>query len=580
MDAEAPGRVAREILVSFEDEEPKVAVFEDGRLVEVDFDRPQSRRTVGNVYLGRVQNVLPGMQAAFVDIGLERNAFLFVDDARPGGGLDADLDVGDALPKGAPAGIADLVHPGQELLVQVGKEPAGSKGARVTRALTLPGRHLVLMPGLDFVGVSRRIRQSEERERLRAIGRQVRAPGVGLIVRTAAEGAVEAELLADWGLLVATWQEIVRRSRLAKAPALVYRDLDIIQRVVRDQLHGDVRAVVVDQADELEHLKGLLACSTPDLLPVLSLAGRREMLQGLFTARGVDEELERALGRRVSLRSGGYLVVDQTEALTAIDVNTGRYVGDAAEANLEETFLAANLEAVGEIARQIRLRDIGGIIIVDFIDMEPPEHRQRVLAELAAACAADRGRPQVLGITKLGLVEMTRKKRRQNLRELLTKPCAVCEGRGRVPNEEAISRRLRRQIRIALAGSTAEAMLVEVHPSVAAMLIGPGGEALKVIERDSGRTVFIRGAADCQPSDLRICARGSRREVEALALPVREGQVLELQIQSPHASSARDGIGRVDGYVIDVLDGAGHSGRRVRVEIVKAFRTYAKARIV
>lgn len=576
-----PERPPREILISFEDDEPKVAIFEGGVLAEVDFDRPQGRRIVGNVYKGRVQNVLPGMQAAFIDVGLERNAFLFVDDAHPGGGLDASFDLGLDHPPARTGGasISDLVKPGQELLVQIGKEPIGSKGARVTRALTLPGRYLVLMPGVDYVGVSRRIQAETERERLRAIGQRIRQPGVGLIVRTAADGASEADLVADWDLLRATWKQIGERARQARSPALIYRDLDIVQRVVRDQLSGEIEAVVVDRADELDRLSAMLAAFAPAYVSRLRLAKPGEIRQGLFAARGVDEEVERALGRRVALSSGAYLIIDQTEALTAIDVNTGRYVGDPAS-GLEDTFVSANLEAAAEIARQIRLRDVGGIIIVDFIDMEVPEHRRRVLAALEAACAPDHSKPQVLGITQLGLVEMTRKKARQSLRDLLTKPCPNCEGRGRMFSEETISRRARRQIRAALQTSKADAILVEVHPAIAAILIGQGGEGLRTLEQSLGRAVFIRGAADCHLETLRVRALGNRRDVEAQARPVHEGQVLELQVEEPHVTSRGDGIARVEGYVVDIEDGAAHVGQRVRVQITKTFRTYAKAKIV
>jgi len=576
-----PERPPKELLISFEDDEPKVAIFERGLLVEVDFDRPQGRRIVGNVYKGRVQNVLPGMQAAFVDIGLERNAFLFVDDAHPGGGLDAAVDLGEDRPtRVGGATISDLVKPGQDLLVQISKEPIGSKGARVTRGLTLPGRYLVLMPGVDYVGVSRRIAVAGERERLRAIGQRIRQPGVGLIMRTAAEGAAEADLLADWEMLGITWRQIGDRAQEAKTPAVVYRDLDIVHRMARDQLSGEIERIVVDRPDELERLRAILAALAPAYADRAVLATPGEIRQGLFAARGVEEELERALGRRVTLPSGGYLIIDQTEALTAIDVNTGKYVGDAAAASLEDTFLTANLEAAEQIARQIRLRDTGGIIIVDFIDMELPEHRRRVLEALETACAPDHSKPQVLGITQLGLVEMTRKKARQSLRELLTKPCSHCEGQGRLLSEETISRRARRLIRAALQGGRAEAILAEVHPAIAAILIGQGGEGLKALQQQTGRTVFIRGAADCPLPGFRVRALGGRREVEAQAHPVQEGQILDLQIEEPHVSSRADGIARVEGYVVDVQGGAAHVGRRVKVEITKAFRTYAKGRLV
>ena len=571
---------AREILLSFEEDEPKVAIFEDGVLVEVDLDRPQSRRTVGNIYRGRVQNVLPGMQAAFVDIGLERNAFLFVDDAHPSNAWAMEEDAAEERPRRGEVSISDLVHAGQDILVQIVKEPAGTKGARVTRGLSLPGRYLVLVPHMDHVGVSRRITEGQERERLKSVAQSLRGGGMGMIVRTVAQGASEADLEADWRLLVASWEEIGQRARDTKSPALIHRDLDVVHRLVRDQLTVDVTRLVVDRESELARMRNLLQAAAPAFAGRLVLARPAEMRQGLFAARGVEQEVERALGRRIGLPSGGYLIIDQTEALVAIDVNTGRYVGDADSANLAETFLTTNLEAAREIARQLRLRELGGIIVADFIDMDSPEHQQRVLQALETACAPDRARPQILGLTQLGLVEMTRKKARQSLRDLLTKPCPECEGRGRVPSEETISRRIRRQICQHLRTSAAEAVLVEVQPIIAAMLIGQGGQELRALEQATGKTVFIRGTADCRLDEMRIRASGTRLEVEILARPVHEGQELDVEVQEPHVSSKADGIARVDGYVIDIEGGAAKVGELVRVQIVRAYRTYARARLV
>ena len=570
----------REVLVSFEDDEPKVAILEDGALVEVDFDRPQGRRIVGNIYKGRVQNVLPGMQAAFVDVGLDRNAFLFVDDAHPGSAAEVGEDQPEERPRRHEASINDLVHSGQEILVQVAKEPLGTKGARVTRGVSLPGRYLVFTPGSDYVGVSRRITDGAERERLRALGQALRVPGTGLIIRTAALGASAPDLEADWRLLAAAWEEIGARAREMKAPALVHRDLDVVQRLVRDQLNGEVRRIVVDREAGLERMRNLLSMAAPALVPLLSMARQSEIRQGLFSARGVEAEIERAMGRKIGLPSGGYLIIDQTEALVAIDVNTGRYVGDADTGNLADTFLTTNLEAAAEIARQIRLRDVGGIIVADFIDMESAEHQQRVVEALENACAPDHARPQILGLTRLGLVEMTRKKARQSLRDIMTKPCPHCDGRGRVESEETISRRIRRQIRTLLRNSAAEAVLVEVHPGIAAMLIGQGGQELHSLEQQTGRTIFIRGAADCRLEDMRLRAAGRRAEVEAEACPVREGQQLDVDVLEPHVTSRADGIARIEGYVVDVEGGAAHVGEKVRVEIVRTFRTYARARLV
>jgi ribonuclease G len=578
----------KEIVLSFDGAEPRVAIFEDGRLVEVYIERPLSQRIVGNVYKGRVQNVLPGMQAAFVDIGLERNAFLFVDDAYPPAAegsevsevaedlIDAADGAGATRTGQRKASIKDLVREGQEVMVQIAKEPIGTKGARVTRHVTLPGRYLVLMPTVDYVGVSRRIADEAERERLKDIAQRVRGRGLGFIVRTVAEGRSEEEIRQDAEALRRAWTSLRSRSGKAKAPALLYKDLGLVQRIMRDQLTPDVRRILIDSAEEYARLQEYLEGFAPEGKPLVTLytAGG----PGLFAARGVDEEIERALGRRVWLPSGGYLVIDQMEALTAIDVNTGKFTGST---DLADTVFRTNLEACSEIARQIRLRDIGGIIIVDFIDMEVLEHRRRVVAALEEACRPDHSRPVVLGLTQLGLVEMTRKKGRQSLRDLLTRPCPYCDGRGRVLSEESASRRVRAEIRRILAGNpAAEAILVEVHPSVAALLIGAGGANLKELERELGRTIFVRGAEEVHVEKMNVRAVGSRADVEDQARPVHEGEVIELRVEEPHVNNTSDGIARVEGYVIDI-EGAGRRvGERVRVEITRAFRTYARGRMV
>lgn len=566
----------REILVSVREDEPRTAVLEHGQTVEVDMERPGIRRIVGDVYKGRVQNVLRGMQAAFIDIGMDKNAFLHVDDAR----LVPDLEH-EGLPPvraaGESADIVELLRPGQEVIVQVRKEASGGKGPRVSRALSLPGRFLVLMPGLDYVGISRRIEDEGERERLRTIIHGLRDPGFGVIVRTAAAGVDIVDLHGDWRYLQTCWAQVCNRARRAKAPALLHRDLDLVERVLRDKLTDDVLRVAVDSSEEWERVRALTAAMAPLYVDRVELATGAEIRQGLFAARGVDLAVDRALARRVPLPSGGSIIFDQTEALTAIDVNTGRFVGTASP---DETFFATNLEAAAEIARQLRLRDIGGIIIIDFIDMQVPEHRKAVVDALDAACQPDHSRPQILGLTQLGLVEMTRKKARQSLRDLLSRPCPTCEGSGRLLTEETLSRRVKRTIRGVLLEAPAEAILVEVHPSVAAMVIGAGGAALRDLEQQTGRTVFVRGSNECHIEEIRVRAHGTRQEVEAVARPVQEGQQLEVRVEEAHMNSKEDGIARVEGYVLDIEGGAVHVGRRVHVEIMRAFRTYARARLV
>ncbi|MFS8640300.1 MAG: Rne/Rng family ribonuclease [Symbiobacteriaceae bacterium] len=568
--------MGKEILVTVESDEARVAVLEDDRLVEIYLERPSTQRIVGNIYKGRVENVLPGMQAAFVNIGLERNAFLYVDDALPRGVEDED-----GTPAGQRAGdakrpaISDVLKVGQEVIVQIVKEPTGTKGARVTRHLTIPGRLLVLMPGVDYVGVSRRIQDEQERQRLKQLAQSLQPPGAGLIVRTAAAGRGEQELRGDVEYLTRLWADIQHQARRERAPVLLYKDLGLIYRVVRDLFTPEVDRLVIDDPVEYRRVLELLAAFASPLRDRVELYRDPEI--GLFEKYGINEEIERALKRRVWLKSGGYIVIDQTEALTVIDVNTGKFVGSK---NLADTVFRTNLEAAAEIARQLRLRDIGGIIVIDFIDMDEPGHRQRVVQELERHLARDHTRATVLGITALGLVEMTRKKGRRSLLEQLTRECPYCEGRGRVLSEETAARRVRREIKRILRNSTSEAILVEVHPSVAALLIGAGGANLRELERETGRSVFIRGRDDLHLEAMNLVALGSRAEVERQALPVHTGQVLRLEVQERHATNAADGIARVEGYVIDIEGAGDRVGETVEVEITRTFRTYARARIV
>lgn len=557
--------MSKEILVSVDVDGVRAAMRENGQVVEFLFERPAREQLVGSIFKGRVQNVLRGMQAAFVDIGLDRNSFLYVDDAVPGGAVNGTRHVS----------IQDVVAPGQEILVQVVKEPTGTKGPRVTRHITLPGRLLVLMPTAEYVGVSRRIGDERERERLRTLAEAIRPPGMGLIVRTVAEGASAEELRRDVAQLTRLWEATLARARPLRAPALVHRDLELVERVLRDWLDDEVTDLYVDSPAEYERVLEWVGVMAPSLRSRVRLF--TDATDSLFERFGVEQEIERALRRKVWLRSGGYLVIDRTEALTAIDVNTGKFVGTK---DLRDTVLRTNLEAAVEIARQLRLRDIGGIVVVDFIDMPDPADRQQVLRTLEEALRRDRARTHLLGLTQLGLVELTRKKSRQTLDEVLLRPCPHCDGRGRVPSEETLARRVRAQIRQTLRASASEAMAVDVHPSVAAVLIGPGGAHLRELERELGKAVFVRGSAEVEPGEMRIRALGSREEAEAVALPVRPGQILTVRVEDPHAGNPGDGIARVDGYVIDIEGAGGLVGQEVRVEVTRTHRTYARARLV
>jgi len=415
--------MSKKIIINCDDRWTRVALLEDGKVVEVSLERPLYQRVVGNIYKGVVTSVLPGMQAAFIDIGLERNAFLYVDEAA----LPRDVA---GVNHGSERTIERLLRPGQEIMVQVVKEPFAGKGARLTRRITVPGRYLVLMPGADYGGVSRRIASTAERERLKGLVAELRPPGMGIIARTVSEGQEESALRQDLQFLVTLWENIESAYRQKQAPQLVYQDLDLILRIIRDLFSDQVEQLLVDRVDEYRKILDSLIYLGPELAGRVSLYNDKEPLFAVF---GVEREIERALSRVVWLSCGGYLVFDHTEALTVIDVNTGKFTGKKSQA---ETILKTNLQAAVEIVRQVRLRNLGGIIIVDFIDMKAEEHQQQVLSVLAAELKKDRTRTHIVGLTGLGLVEMTRKKVRQGLGGLLQQPCPYCGGSGRVLSGE------------------------------------------------------------------------------------------------------------------------------------------------
>ncbi|MGE5574243.1 MAG: Rne/Rng family ribonuclease [Bacteroidota bacterium] len=561
--------MSKEIVVNVRPVESRAAVIEDGHLVEIQIERQAHQRYVGNIYNGRVENVLPGMQAAFVDVGLERNAFLYVEDAlKAREGRFDDLDVEDLKA----LSIKDVLKEGQQIIVQITKEPIGTKGARVVTQVTLPGRNVVLMPTVDYVGVSRRISNDEERSRLKKIAARAKPRGCGVIVRTAAEGKDEKEISQEIGFLAKLWRRIKTKARRAPAPALLHRDYDLIYRIMRDLLSDDVDQFIVDDAHEFEKARDLLNIMSPQLKGKLKYYAEEEPI---FDHYAIEEEIEKALRHRVWLSCGGYLVFDRTEALTSIDVNTGRFIGTT---NLQDTVLKTNLEAATEIAHQLRLRNIGGIIIIDFIDMDSEDARQQVIRRLEEELKRDKTRATVLGFTHLGLLEMTRKKTRPGLEDVLSRPCPYCDGRGHVLSEETLALRAEKEIRRMAARQAEEAMLVSLHPSVAALLIGQGGSNLSRIEQETGKVIYVKGNPALHIEDMDVVATGTREEVEKRALPVSVGDILEVEVQEPHASNPSNGITRIDGYIVDI-DGAGKLvGKRVKVEIAKVFRTYARAK--
>lgn len=552
----------KEIVVNVEREETRVGILEDGVLAELYIERVGSQRLVGNIYKGIVENVLPGMQAAFVDIGLEKNAFLYVGDI-----IYEDEKI-------STKNIRDVLKVGQEIIVQVVKEPIGTKGARVTTQLTLPGRYLVLMPTVDYVGVSRRIESESERERLREIAENIKPKNKGLIVRTVAEGKNESDFKSDINFLTKLWERLQGRMRNVVAPSLLHRDLGLVCRIIRDLMTEEVSKMLIDNQEEYEKATELLEYASPHL------KNRVKLYRGetdIFDKYGIEPEIDKILKRKVWLKCGGYIVIDQTEALTAIDVNTGKYVGST---NLADTVLKTNIDAANEIAKQIRLRNIGGIIIVDFIDMESESDRQRVINTLEEAVKKDKVKTNVLGLTKLGLVEITRKKVGNNLLAVLEQECPYCQGTGKVLSQESVLFKLRKELLEIGRRVSGEAILVEVYPSVASLLIGAGGSHLAEIEKEIGKSVYVKGRKEFHIEEFRVRSVATREEAEKYALPVSEGDELSILVEEAHATSWNDGIGRIEGYVINIEDGAKKVGEKVKVRITKASKTFAKAELL
>ncbi len=400
------------MLITVGKQRTQIGVMEDGDLVEHYVASQQDHSIVGNIYLGRVQNVLPGMEAAFINIGEERNAVLYA------GEVTFSEDV-----EGLGRRIEKALKSGQPILAQVTKDPMGAKGARLSTEISLAGRYVVLVPDTESLGVSRRL-PDDERTRLREIAQRLRPPGYGLIVRTAARGAGESELAVDIERLVETWHEISEKAQHSQPPTLIYAEPELVLRAVRDLLTEDVERVVIDNEDVYREVRDYVVDVTP------ALEERMERYEGtvpLFESYHVNDQIRRGLDRRVGLPSGGHLVIDRTEAMTVIDVNTGRYVG---KSNLEETVVKTNLEAANEVAKQLRLRDIGGIIVIDFIDMLLERNREELVREFRAALARDKTRTQVYAVSELGLVQMTRKKVSEGLLEAFSEVCDRCEGRG------------------------------------------------------------------------------------------------------------------------------------------------------
>jgi ribonuclease G len=477
--------MSREIVINATKHESRIAVLDEAQVVELWVERTRHRTIVGNIYKGRVTKVLPGMQSAFVDLGLERDAFLYVSDViedfedfETDGGDDLQLDeVSNHRPE---TSISDLLREGQEIVVQVSKDTIAGKGARITSHITLPGRFLVYMPTVSHIGVSRRIEDEGERARLKEILERIRPAGLGgFIVRTAGEERNEDEFVADLKYLVDLWEQIRRRAEKSSAPSVIHHDLDLVLRTIRDVLSPEFKSVWVDSVDQYQRIVEFLDHIQPALVSRVRLYRRDEPI---FEEFGIESEIAKALKSKVWLKSGGYIVINQTEALVAIDVNTGKYVG---KKNLEETVFRTNLEAAKEIVRQIRLRDLGGIIVLDFIDMEVPENRERLFEALENEIKKDRSKTKILQISEFGLIEMTRKRVRQSLERSLTQACPYCGGAGRIKSNTTIALEIWRELMKARDFHEGQDVIVRVNPIVYATLHA-GDPIFEELERSLG----------------------------------------------------------------------------------------------
>ena len=489
--------MTKEMIISSNGHETRVAILEEDQLAEIFVERERNRGVVGNVYKGRVSKVLPGMQSSFIDLGLERDGFLYVSDVISNlddldGDDDDDRKKDDGKDRGGDAKIEDLLKEGQDVIVQVAKEPLGTKGARLTCHVTLPGRFLVFMPTVDHIGISRKIDTREERSRLRGIVREFREQhnfSGGVIIRTAAQNRSKEDILADLNYFFKIWLEMRQRGETSRAPVTVYQEPSLIGKLLRDLLTDDYTAIRIDDPREHQRVLEFIDRIMPSLASRVKLYDKD---YPIFDEYGVQPELDKAIKSKVWLKSGGSIVINQTEALVAIDVNTGRYVGKKSAGRLEDTILKTNLEAAKEIVRQIRLRDLGGIIVCDFIDMEEKKNRQRVFQAVDQELRKDRAPSKALQVSDFGLVIVTRKRVKQSLERVLTEPCPYCTGTGTIKSASTVCYEILSEVRKVGADLDGPGVLLRVNPDIARALKEEERDVLKDLKGMLGRDVIVK----------------------------------------------------------------------------------------
>ena len=550
-------KAKRELVISVDAGEKRVAVLEDDQVAEVYLERPERRSIAGNIYLGVVDNVLPGMEAAFVEIGLEKNGFLYVDEI-----IGPELEGN----RKSARKITDLIQRGEKILVQAVKDPMKTKGARLTTEISLPGRFVVYVPHGEGLGVSRRL-EDDERNRLKTILKEHAPKKGGVIVRTAAEGASADDIERDLDFLQRLWKSIEAKANEAKPPSLIYQESELPLRVVRDLFTGDFERLLVDHDRTYKRIVGYLKKTSPHMADRVTRYKEREPLMEAF---GVEQQIKSTLSRRVDLPSGGYLIFDYAEAFTVIDVNTGRFVGSRSKKSggrLEDTITKNNLEAVKEVVRQLRLRDIGGIIVIDFIDMASPKNRAAVEKALGEELERDRTKTYVVEISPLGLVEMTRQNVTDGPREVMTKKCPTCGGDGIVVSEHTAAVDIERRLRsLVTPGSRDKAFKVEVAAKVANLVVGPGGSRLRELEETTKRRFFLAGKEGEHLDHFRVLDQGTLEKV-APKLPFDVGAEVEVKLGEIDKYDAHAGAGKVEEVDVIVGDAAKLVGKKVQVRV-------------
>jgi ribonuclease G len=573
----------KQVLVSVDRGETRVALLEkkndakDYRVAELYLERRGQRSIVGNVYKGKVDNVLPGLEAAFVDIGLDKNGFLHVDEIvlpgvetpRRGRGKEGGKK------------ITDLLKPGQEIIVQVVKDPLKTKGARLSMELTIAGRYMVYAPSGEGIGVSKRL-DDRERERLRKEVKGIDMGGGGAIVRTAAQGAKRADFERELLYLHKLYEVLQKRADEATAPEMVFQEADLSVRVVRDIFSADFDKAIIDDPKQHQRLASFFERTGPELVPRLEIYGSEPTQPALFEKFGVEEVIDGLMERRVDLPSGGYLMIDYAEALTVIDVNSGSFIGRGKGARLEDTIIKTNLEAAEAVVNELRLRDIGGIIVIDFIDMSRARNRNEVLKVLRKSLEEDRTKTFTAEISKLGLVEMTRQNVTEGVREIMSRPCPTCDGEGVIKSEETIAIEFERQMREVAANADAktEAFLVQMNPRVSAQFTAENARVLHELEAETGKFFHFEGTEGLPIDHFDITMEGARADVEEKAIPWRDGDEVLVNIVEPHMYNVDDAVAKIDGYIIEVTGGGPLVGEKKLVRLTEVGRTAATAVIL